>query len=256
MRQYDTLSLTIESGVATLTFNRPHQLNAMNDLMMGEIIDALEQIRATPSVTVGLIRGTGRAFMAGADIKEYAARSEVEFNAFQQQGTKLYALMETASIPFIAVVNGFALGSGLEIALACDFILATESAKLGLPEVHLGLIPGGGGIQRLLTQIGLNRLKEIVLMGSSYSARQFLDWGIVNAVAPDDAFEALVQEWVQKLQRRPLQSIAAIKELLCAASMELPFAIRIEKEKTALKELFSTPTAKERIQAFITKTEN
>ncbi len=256
MHEYDTVILTIESGVATLTFNRLDQLNAMNDRMMGEIIEALEQIRATPSVVVGVIRGAGRAFMAGADIKEYAARSEAEFNAFQQQGTKLYELIETASIPFIAAVNGFALGGGLEIALACDLILAAESAKLGLPEVHLGLIPGGGGIQRLLPRTGLNRLKEIVLMGGSYSARQFLDWGIVNVVAPDDAFETLVQEWVQKLRRRPSGSLAALKELLCPSSMELPFAMRTEREKSALKELFSTPTAKERIQAFITKTDN
>jgi len=253
MRQYNTLTLTIENGVAALTFNRPHQLNAMNNRMMREIIEALEQIRATPSVKVGLIQGTGRAFMAGADIKEYAVRSEAEFNAFQQQGTKLYALIETASIPFIAAVNGFALGGGLEIALACDFILAAESAKLGLPEVHLGLIPGGGGVQRLLSRTGLNRLKEIVLLGRSYSAQQFLDWGIVNAVAQDDAFETLVQEWVQKLRRRPSQSVAALKELLCPSSTELPFAIRIEREKATLKELFPTLIAKELIQAFISK---
>lgn len=253
MRLFDTIKLTIGDGVATLVFNRPDQLNAMNDCMMREIIEALKIIGADTSVAVAVIRGEGRAFMAGADIKEYAARSVTAFNAFQQQGTELYELIENAPMPFIAAVNGYALGGGLEIALACDFIIAAESARLGLPEVHLGLIPGGGGIQRLLQRTGLNRLKEIVLLGGSHPAHQFHDWGIVNVLAADDAFDALVEQWVEKLKRRPRQSVAALKELLRPECTELPFAARLDREKAALERLFLTTGAKELIQAFISK---
>jgi enoyl-CoA hydratase/carnithine racemase len=212
MPLFETIKLTTIDGVATLVFNRPDQLNAMNDRMMREIIEALKTIVADPSVAVAVIRGEGRAFMAGADIKEYAARSATAFNAFQQQGTELYELIEYAPMPFIAAVNGFALGGGFEIALACDLIIAVESARLGLPEVHLGLIPGGGGIQRLLQRTGLNRLKEIVLLGGSHFASQFHDWGIVNAIAADDAFDALVEQWVEKLKRRPRQDSTGKKQ--------------------------------------------
>lgn len=253
MPLFETIKLTTANGVATLVFNRPDQLNAMNDRMMREIIKALKTIVADPSVAVAVIRGEGRAFMAGADIKEYAARSATEFNAFQQQGTELYELIEHAPMPFIAAVNGFALGGGFEIALACDLIIAAESARLGLPEVHLGLIPGGGGIQRLLQRTGLNRLKEIVLLGGSHFASQFHDWGIVNAIAADDAFDGLVEQWVEKLKRRPRQSVNALKELLRPVSTELPFATRLDREKTALAQLFLTPEAKKLIEAFTSK---
>jgi enoyl-CoA hydratase/carnithine racemase len=253
MRMFDTIKLTIGNGLATLLFNRPDQLNAMNDRMMREIIEALKTIGADPSVAVAVVRGEGRAFMAGADIKEYAARTTTEFNHFQHQGTELYELIENSPVPFIAAVNGFALGGGFEIALACDLIIAAESARLGLPEVHLGLIPGGGGIQRLLQRTGLNRLKEIVLLGGSHPAHQFYDWGIVNAVVADDAFDALTEQWVEKLKRRPRQSVAALKELLRPASTELPFATRLDREKAALERLFLTPEAKKLIEAFTAK---
>src|SRR6185312_6190525 len=163
MTSYKTITCGIDNGIGRLTFNRPETLNAMDKRMMDEIIDGLEVITRPGAASVDIIAGSGRAFMAGADIKEYSRQTPEEFKVFQEKGRRLYGLIEQANIPFIAAVNGFALGGGFEIALACDFIVAAASAKLGLPEVHLGLIPGGGGAQRLLQRIGMARTKEMLL---------------------------------------------------------------------------------------------
>lgn len=152
MKSFKNILVSENASVATLTFNRPHLLNAMNREMMDEIIDALKLITENENIRVAVITGEGRAFMAGADIKEYAVQTGEEFKAFQNKGKELYQLIEEANIPFIAAVNGVALGGGFEIALACDFIIASDGAKMGLPEVHLGLIPGGGGYTATATE--------------------------------------------------------------------------------------------------------
>jgi len=141
---YRNISVDIKEGVAILRFNRPEQLNAMNREMMDEIIAGIAHINERRDVRVGVITGKGRAFMAGADIKEYANQTPEEFRAFQERGTSLYRNLENATKPWLAAINGFALGGGFEIALACDMIVASESSKMGLPEVFLSLVPGGG----------------------------------------------------------------------------------------------------------------
>jgi len=167
MTQYENIIFNIEDKIAWLKFNRPQQLNAMNSDMMNEIIDALKKIDAASAdhIRVAVITGIGKAFMAGADIKEYASQTEAQFNDFQKNGRNVYTLIEENSKPVIAAINGFAFGGGLEIALACDMIVAAEGAKMGLPEILLNLIPGGGGAIRLAKKIGVNRTNEIVMGG-------------------------------------------------------------------------------------------
>jgi len=253
MKDYETIGLKLQDGIATLTLKRPEFLNAMNRQMMDEIIDALKMITNDSSIYVAVITGTGRSFMAGADIKEYALQTSEQFRSFQQKGITLYQLIENADIPFIAAVNGFALGGGFEIALACDFIVAVDSAKMGLPEVHLGLIPGGGGTQRLLYKVGMNRVKEMLMMGQSYSAKQMLEWGVVNYVCSEDNLITTVKEITDKLKRRPAQSLKAMKKLLHPDVIEMPFSDRIIKEGDEVFHLFYTPVAKGLIEQFSKK---
>lgn len=253
MRNFNNIIVSENESVATLTFNRPHLLNAMNREMMDEIIDALEMIRENENIRVAVITGEGRAFMAGADIKEYAVQTSEQFKAFQNKGKELYRLIEESNIPFIAAVNGVALGGGFEIALACDFIIAADSAKMGLPEVHLALIPGGGGTQRLLQKIGMNRVKEMLMLGNAYTAMQMFEWGVVNKIIADNELSKAVNEIADKLKRRPAQSLKAIKGLLQPNAVEQPFSKRIDKEGLEVFNLFYSQQAQNLINQFVSK---
>ncbi len=253
MKSFKNILVSENASVATLTFNRPHLLNAMNREMMDEIIDALKLITENENIRVAVITGEGRAFMAGADIKEYAVQTGEEFKAFQNKGKELYQLIEEANIPFIAAVNGVALGGGFEIALACDFIIASDGAKMGLPEVHLGLIPGGGGTQRLLQKIGMNRVKEMLMLGGSYTANQMQELGIVHKVVNDNELVIAVDEMTEKLKRRPAQSLKAIKQLLKPNAVEQPFSQRIDKEGVEVFNLFYSPFAQDLINQFVSR---
>lgn len=252
MTRYETISCGIDNGIGRLTFNRPETLNAMDKRMMDEIIDGLEVITRS-GVSVGIITGSGRAFMAGADIKEYSRQTPEQFRSFQENGRRLYGLIEQAEIPFIAAVNGFALGGGFEIALACDFIVAAASAKMGLPEVHLGLIPGGGGAQRLLQRIGIGRVKEMLLLGQTYTAARMEEWGIVHAVAEDGMLDDVAGKLAEKLKRRPAQAVKAIKAMLEPSAIEAAFETRMDREGVSVAALFHTPEAAQLIKQFTEK---
>ncbi len=249
----ENVFIGIEDRIATLVFNRPDQLNAMNRQMMDEIIDAIKTINANKEVKVAVIRGEGRAFMAGADIKEYGSQTSEEFVAFQEKGKLLYESIENSSKPWIAAVNGFALGGGFEIALSCDMILASDQAQMGLPEVFLSLIPGGGGTQRLIQKVGINRVKEMLFLGGQFDAKQLYDWGIVNRVFEDADFSSQVIDFAKKLSRRPSNSIAQLKRLANLSLTEMPFDQRIEDEALTVRELFLGEEAQEAIQNFIKK---
>jgi enoyl-CoA hydratase/carnithine racemase len=249
---YQAIQYTVENGLAKLVFNRPDQLNAMNRIMMDEIIDALGYINTDPKVRGGLITGSGKAFMAGADIKEYARQTEAEFDAFQTRGRELYAAIEGNAKPVVAAVNGYAFGGGLEIVLACDLVVAVEGAKMGLPEITLGLIPGGGGTQRLPRKIGLNRANELLMTGRTVTAEEFRDWGVVNALFPRDEFEDRSETFTRQLVDKPAAALRVLKQLarLAAGSMDTA-AQAIENE--ALSRLYKSPEGQQCIQAFYHK---
>ena len=251
---YKNITLKIEQKIGILSFNRPNQLNAMNREMMDEIIAGIEAINDHIETKVAVIRGEGRAFMAGADIKSYANQTKAQFNAFQKRGNKLYATIENAPIPWIAAVNGYALGGGFEIALSCDLILASETAKMGLPEVFLNLVPGGGGTQRLIQKIGINRAKEMLFTGGQYPAQMLFDWGIVNRILKAETFEADVYRFAEKLTRRPPKALQYLKRLAQLSLSSIPFNQKIEQEGQAVSELFSAEETKKALQYFINKT--
>lgn len=255
MVEYKTIAVEIKDHIGVLKFNRPDQLNAMNRQMMDEIIEGIHFINHNDDATVAVICGAGRAFMAGADIKEYGSQTSEEFEAFQEKGKQLYAAIEGASKSWIAAVNGFALGGGFEIALACDMIVASEQAKMGLPEVFLSLIPGGGGTQRLIQKIGINRVKEMLFFGGQFDADTMYNWGIVNRVFSDESLLSEAMVFAGKLSRRPINSIAQLKRLANMSLTEMSFEKKIEDEANTVKALFLHDEAQTAIQNFIKKSE-
>ena len=188
---FETIQLEV-AAVATLTVNRPDKLNALNAQVIGELEAAMDQLEADPSVRVLLVTGAGeKAFVAGADIAELARTDAASGEATSRRGQRLLDRLEAAPFATLAVIQGFALGGGLELALACDLRLASEKAKLGLPEVTLGIIPGYGGTQRLPRVVGQGRALELILTGGMIPASKALEIGLVNRVSPP---ESLLEE--------------------------------------------------------------
>jgi enoyl-CoA hydratase len=183
--EYKNLLLSVENGIGTLMINRPKVLNALNMETLKEIQLALQEVKEDSGMKVLIVTGAGeKAFVAGADIAEMKGMNSVEALAFSKLGHLTLKMLQDVDRPVIAAVNGFALGGGTEIALACDFIYASENAKFGLPEVTLGIFPGFGGTQRLSRLIGKGRAKELIFTGKMVSAQEALQIGIVNRVFP------------------------------------------------------------------------
>jgi len=178
------LTLDVEARVATLTINRPDKLNALNDATVAELGHAIDQIRVDDSIGGVLITGAGRAFVAGADISELSSQTPVLAKARARAGQDVFRRIETCPKPVIAVVNGFALGGGCETAMACTIRVASEHARFGQPEVALGIIPGGGGTQRLPRLVGKGRALQIILSGAMITAQEAYRIGLVNEVVP------------------------------------------------------------------------
>lgn len=256
MGDFKTIQVEFFDKVALLKFDRPKQLNAMNRQMMDEIITAIHQINENNEVYVAIISGEGRAFMAGADIKEYGNQTHEEFESFQEKGKQLYDAIEKASKPWIAAVNGFALGGGFEIALSCDMIVASEQAKMGLPEVFLSLIPGGGGTQRLIQKIGINRVKELLFFGGQYTAKTLHDWGVVNHVFSHEDFLSEALNFANKLSRRSKSAVTQLKRLAHLSMAPIDFHTKINDEADTVKALFLNDEAQNAIHQFVKKSES
>lgn len=193
--EYINLLVACSEGVATLTINSPRTMNALNSSVLEELGSALEALDRDPEVRVIVLTGAGeKAFVAGADIKEMASMNSCQGHGFGQRGQRVMRLLETISVPVIAAVNGYALGGGLELALGCDFIYASQKAKFGFPEVTLGIIPGFGGTQNLPRIIGRSKASELIFSGKMISAEKACQWGIVNEVfAPEELLDAVMK---------------------------------------------------------------
>lgn len=184
---YDTITLEVRDSVAFLTVNRPDKMNALNADVIGELGAAADEIASREDVAGAIITGAGpKAFVAGADIAELAPLAPFEAKAVAQKGQEAFRKIETCGKPVIAAVNGFALGGGCELAMACHVRVASEKARFGQPEVKLGLIPGYGGTQRLPRLVGKGRAMEIILSGRMVAADEALDMGLVSKVVPPE----------------------------------------------------------------------
>ena len=251
--RFKNIELECKEGVGYIIFKRSEQLNAMNSQMMDEIIRAIGMIEVNNKVKVGVVTGEGKAFMAGADIKEYAKQSPEQFKDFQEKGKLLYGGLMNSKKPWIAMVNGYALGGGFEIVLACDLVLASEEAKLGLPEVFLGLIPGGGGTQRLANKIGLNRTKQMLFLGSSVKAHTLCKWGVVNEVFAEESFKMECKAFIEKLSRRSSAALLELKKLANSSVETGLIDQNIVEEGEAVLRLFLSNESRVSIREFVTK---
>jgi len=242
-----------KAEIATLTINRPKALNALNREVLEGIARILRDVRHDTSVRVLIVTGAGdRAFVAGADIAAMSEMSTIEGQEFMRLGHRVMQTFEDLPIPVIAAVNGFALGGGLELALACDLILASEKARFGQPEINLGIIPGFGGTQRLPHRIGQVRARELIMTGEMFDAKSALEWGLVNRVV---AAEALIPETRKLAEKMAGKSGFALRQakaaLRASFTMEEDAGLRFEQSAVAV--VFGSADKTEGMKAFVEK---
>lgn len=245
--------VAIEEGIATITFNRPKSLNALNSALLGELEDALDTIAADEQVRVVILTGAGeKAFVAGADISELSGFNTLQAKRFAQLGQAVIDKLQTLSVPVIAAVNGYALGGGSEMALACDFIYAAENASFGLPEITLGLIPGFGGTQRLPRLVGTNRAKELIFTGKMVPAAQAQSLGLVNQVFPQQSLMDETIKTARVIAAKGKVALRAAKQAVNnGLNADLATGLKIEQDAFAI--CMASPDAKEGTQAFLEK---
>jgi len=251
--EYANIIFQIEEGIATLTFNRPQVLNALNSELLKEFSHALDKIAADEDIRVLILTGAGeKAFVAGADINELAAFNALQAKHFSESGHTLLNKLQTLPIPVIAAVNGFALGGGSEIALACDFIYASENAMFGQPEINLGIIPGFGGTQRLPRLVGKNRAKEMIFAGKMINADEAYAIGLVNKICPQQQFMDQVIKTAQTMAAKGKVTLRAAKQAINSGmNVDLATGCSIETDAFAL--CMDSPDAKEGTSAFLEK---
>lgn len=230
--------------IAILTFNQP-KINIFSTKVLNDLVQAMNDIYSSDDVKVLVITSEGKNFLAGADIKEMFAFSPEEANQFSRLFHKAMNLVEYLPVPVIAAVNGFALGGGCELVLACDMAVASDTAVFGQPEINLGIIPGAGGTQRLRGRIGKLRAKEIIFTGRNVSANEALSFGLVNKVVPRDNLYDYVMEIAKVIASKPIYCLKASKKLINSGSMD--------KEIEEFSKMFSYADQKRLMGEFIKK---
>ena len=249
---YDTIILERRGPVAFIRFNRPDKLNAMNSRMKDEIIAALRDLEADDAARVAVFTGSGdKAFVAGADINEFKDRTALEqWDLYQQPF--LYNAVERFPKPVIAMINGYCLGGGCELALACDIRIASDRAQIGQPEINIGIIPGGGGSQRLPRVVGLGKALQLILTGDRIPAAEAHRIGLVDEVFPHEQLEAKTLEIANKIaEKSPVAVRLAKQAVKASARMGLDEGLRYEQTLFSL--IFTTHDKEEGVRAFLEK---
>lgn len=251
MMGYTTLIYGKDKGVGTITLNRPRQKNAINDVMITELSTLIKEIALDDDILVVVVTGGTDYFAAGADINLLSALPS-PMKAYDFSRTSPISDLEKLEKPVIAAISGFCLGGGLELALACDLRIASETSLLGQPEINLGIIPGSGGTQRLLRLVGITKAKELLFTGDLIKAEEACRIGLVNKVVPVDALMAEVAKMAAKIAAKPAMALKVTKMLINTGSnVDLESALRLESQAFAL--LFSTEDEKEGVGAFLEK---
>ena len=251
-QSYETLLVERRERVALITINRPEKRNALNIKTRQEGAAVLEELRADEQVRVVIFTGAGdKAFIAGADIAEFAGRTAITQRDVMT-GRSLFTALDTFPKPVIAMINGYCLGGGCELALACDLRIASESASFGQPEINLGIIPGGGGTQRLTRLIGEGKAMELILTGDIIDAKTALTLGLVNLVVPASDLEAKTMEIANRIAEKSPIALRLAKEAVKIASRSnLDEGLRREIDLFAL--CFSSEDKDEGVKAFLEK---
>jgi enoyl-CoA hydratase len=250
---YENVVVAREEGLAILTVNRPKSLNALNRATIGELTRALDELAADATVGAVILTGAGeKAFVAGADIAEMANLSSPEALEFSRAGHRLTDRLEALPIPTLAAVNGFALGGGCELAMACDLIVASEKARFGQPEVSLGVIPGFGGTGRLTRAVGIQRARELIFTGDVIDAQSALALGLVVAVVPAEQLLDRCRDIARRIGQKGPLAIAQAKRILRVGA-DLPLDAANALEIQAFAALFGSSDQKEGMRAFLEK---
>lgn len=249
---YQTLLTSLENNIFTITINRPDKLNAINKMVMAELDTAIDEVYNNPEIKSAIVTGSGtKAFVAGADISEFSGLTTEEGKALAKKGQDVFSKIENSPKPVVAAVNGFALGGGHELALACHFRIASDNAKFGQPEVNLGLIPGYGGTQRLVQLIGKGRAIEMMITGNMIDANTALQYGLVNYVTPSEELLSKVKSILSVVNTKAPLAIAKCIEAANAVFDETKNGYEVEMNGFGY--CFGTEDMKEGASAFLEK---
>ena len=247
---YETILLEVENGVATVTINRPEKRNALNGAVRAELVRALDELLPNDDARVVVFTGAGeKAFIAGADIAEFAQRTPLEQRA-AMSGRVIFDEIAAYPKPTIAMINGFALGGGCELALACDVRIAARSAKLGQPEVKLGILPGGGGTQRLPRLVGAGNALRLTLTGELIDAEEAARIGLVEMVVADDELRGRTYEIAAAIAAHSPVALRLIKDGIRAAA-EMPLSAGLRYERELFITAFASDDRTEGVTAFL-----
>jgi enoyl-CoA hydratase len=248
---YNTLVTDLDNGILVITINRPDKMNALNKQVIDELYKAVDEVYQDHEIRSAIITGAGqKAFVAGADISEFVGLENSKAKGLAKRGQEVFDKIENCPKPIVAAVNGFALGGGCELALACHFIYASENAKFGQPEVNLGLIPGYGGTQRMTQVIGRNRSMELLMSGNMITAKEAEQYGMVNKVTSLDELLPKSKEILTTIQSKA--PVAVSKVIECVNNFDhgqQGYDFEIEK----FGECFQTDDMKEGTSAFLEK---
>jgi enoyl-CoA hydratase len=249
---FETLLVAVADGVATITINRPDKRNALSNAVRSDLISALDALRANDDVRVIVLTGAGeKAFIAGADINEFAQRTPIEQRDVMAD-RRIFDELANCPRPTIAMINGFALGGGCEVAMACDIRVAAESARFGQPEIKLGIIPGGGGTQRLPRLVGSGNALRMILTGDLIDAREAERIGLVDMVVPDSELAARVAAMAAAMASHSPVALRLAKAGVRAA-FEMPLAAGLEFERELFVTAFGSEDKREGVAAFLEK---
>ena len=255
---YSTLLTELSNGIFTITINRPDKLNAINKQVMSDLDEVMNEVYNNVEIKSVIITGAGpKAFIAGADIKEFLGLTKEEGMLLSKKGHDVFFKIENSHKPVVAAVNGFALGGGCELAMACHFRLCSDNAKFGQPEVNLGLIPGYGGTQRLTQLVGKGRAMELMMSGNMINANEALQYGLVNHVTTPETLLTKTKEILSTIQSKAPLAIAKVIDCVNVAvvsdSAYTNGKSGYEKEIEAFGDCFASEDMKEGAAAFIEK---
>jgi enoyl-CoA hydratase len=249
---YETIIVEVEDKVGLIRLNRPKLLNALNETVMAELVDALEKLDADAGVGCIVLTGNEKAFAAGADIREMSEESAVDL--MRSNRFRMWDRIKNITKPIIAAVSGYALGGGCEVAMACDMIVASETAKFGQPEITLGIIPGAGGTQRLTRAVGKALAMEVILANRWLSAEEAARAGLVNRVVPVESYLEEAMNLARNIAGRAPLAVRLAKEAINQAfESTLEGGLAVERRNFYL--LFATEDQTEGMRAFIEKRE-
>jgi enoyl-CoA hydratase len=250
---YQYLLYDKEDSIGIVTVNRPEVLNALNTKAFTEFYKLFQEIEDDPDIRVVILTGSGeRAFIGGVDIRDMKDKNSVEIESFVATARKANDRVYTLSKPVIAAINGFALGGGFEMAMCCDLLIASENARIGQPEISLGIVPGGGAMQRFVRLVGIHKAKELIYTGDIIDARTALSMGIINKVVPLESLMPEAKALAQKLLSKGSVALAFAKKAINSGT-NMSLTAGMDMDETFFARCFATEDQKEGMNAFVEK---